>query len=57
MIEIEILENCEMWTQRAIDYPEEVLAELIDLKTKTTSATDDKNKFSQDFEIFNESDE
>ena len=46
-----------MWTQRAIDYPEEVLAELIDLKTKTTSATDDKNKFSQDFEIFNESDE
>jgi hypothetical protein len=57
-IDIDFLENTEFWSQRAIDLPDEVLAELEALRLYNIQIADqDKNQSVKDVENFNESDE
>jgi hypothetical protein len=57
-IDIDFLENTEYWSQRAIDLPDEVLAELEALRLYNMQIADqDKNQNVKDVENFNESDE
>jgi hypothetical protein len=57
-IDIDFLENTEFWSQRAIDLPDEVLAELEALRLYNMQIADqDKNQSVKDVENFNESDE
>ena len=57
-VEIEVLENEEMWAQRAVDCPESVLLELKALsEQKQALVTGDKYQQVSDVEGFKESDE
>jgi len=57
-MDIDFLENTEFWSQRAIDLPNDVLAELEALRLhKIQIADQDKNQSVKDVENFNESDE
>jgi hypothetical protein len=57
-IDIDFLENTEFWSQRAIDLPDEVLAELEASRLYNVQIADqDKNQSVKDVENFNESDE
>lgn len=57
-IDIDFLENTEFWSQRAIDLPDEVLAELDALKEHNAlRAAQDQRQRVKDVENFNKSDE
>jgi hypothetical protein len=57
-IDIDFLENTEFWSQRAIDLPDEVLAELDILRVHNALAEATVQSQSvKDVESFNESDE
>ena len=57
-IDIDFLENTEFWSQRAIDRPDEVLAELDALKVHNAlHAAQDQSTRVKDVENFNKSDE